>query len=168
MLAEDELRLAWHAHREGHVGRRDALLTLAVADAGPDDEVWAERFRRWLIHRRPDHCFAAFPTRRHALADPGVLAVLRRVRRTHPPIRVRHLLLRGEAQRGPYHEEKESVWSLVESILAPSAHERSLSAVSQRRAEPWRPDLPQRAGLLLLSVLLALALAESKDGVRAA
>ena len=30
MSVDDELRLAWQAHRDGKIGRRDALLTLAA------------------------------------------------------------------------------------------------------------------------------------------
>src|SRR5690348_7864251 len=96
MSAFDDLRLAWLAEREGRHGRRDALLTLAVASAGPAEAGWAEPIRLRLIAARPDHPFSAFATREAALADPAVAGGLRQLRMLYPPGRVRRLLARAD------------------------------------------------------------------------
>ena len=62
MAAEDLLRLAWEAEHDGRRALRDALLTLAVAESGPDD-AWAERCRARLVAERPDHFLGEFATR---------------------------------------------------------------------------------------------------------
>ncbi len=59
---DDLLRLAWQAEWDGKPGLRDALLTLAVVDGGTENAVLAERCRRLLVARRPDHWFAVTPT----------------------------------------------------------------------------------------------------------
>ena len=62
MPVDDLLRLAWQADRDGRPGTRDALLMLAIAESGPGEAVMAERCRRRLISRQPDHWLASFPT----------------------------------------------------------------------------------------------------------
>src|SRR4051794_29326230 len=69
-VVEDLLRLGWEANADGRPGMRDALLTMAVAEAGADDAVLADRCRRLLIAHRPDHCFAWSTTVGHALRRP--------------------------------------------------------------------------------------------------
>ena len=61
-LIEDLLRLAWQADRDNKPGLRDAVLTLAAAESGSESVVLAERCRRLLVARRPDHWFATSPT----------------------------------------------------------------------------------------------------------
>src|SRR5581483_2897284 len=65
---DDLLRLAWQADRDGRENHRDALLTLAAAEA-PPDAPWLARCRRRLITSCPDHAFSRFPTVAAALAD---------------------------------------------------------------------------------------------------
>lgn len=196
MLAEDEIRLAWQAHCDGHKGMRDSLLTLAVADGGLDDVVWVERCRRWLVARRPDHLYAAFPTLGRALADGRVSEALERVRRTFPPVRVRHLLLRSDASQGPYTGRREPLGAVLDDILGPSiprpprrvkpSRTRAASlARGPRRlnpaSRPTRSTAPvgavptsaavspgDQALLLAMAFLLALALGRADEGTRAA
>ena len=99
---EDLLRLAWQANADGRAGLRDALMTLAVADSGGENLALAERCRRVLVARQPDHWYASSDSLGHALSRPKVVASLAKLRTIFPPARVRHLLLRGDAGRGPY------------------------------------------------------------------
>src|SRR5262245_50176040 len=170
MLAEDEVRLALRAHQEGRAAVRDSLLTLAVADAGLDDIVWAERCRRWLVAGRPGHLYASFPTLGRALADPRVAEALERVRKTFPPVRVRHMLLRADAQQGPYTGRRESAWAAVEAIVSPSRSSRRDDAERGPRSGKAAASakVRKRDVLMLMAVLLALALDETSEGTRAA
>lgn len=191
MLAEDEIRLAWRAHIEGRIGTRDSLLTLAVVDAAPEDRVWAEPCRRWLVRNRPDHLFAGFSNRENALADPSVAACIGRIRHTFPPDRVRHLVLRSEALRGPLRRRRPSTIDLLGLILGgdapfdpPKARSSRPRTASQpmpsRRSNPGRRLAPvraesagepvslDRAMLLGMAVLLALALQDRGEETRAA
>src|SRR6187431_2978979 len=101
MAAEDLLRLAWHADREGRGRMRDELLMLAVAESGPGDAVSAERCRKLLVAGRPEHWFTSFATVGQALGHPRVAAEIDRLRITYPAARIQQILLRFEAQRGP-------------------------------------------------------------------
>src|SRR5215217_8187511 len=102
MSAEDVLRLAWQADREGRVRMRDELLMLAVAESGPGDAVSAERCRKLLVAGRPDHWFTSFSTIGQALGHPRVAGEIERLRVAYPSARILRLLMRGEVQRGPY------------------------------------------------------------------
>ncbi len=102
MTAEDDLKLAWIAHREGRRGRRDVLLTLAVAEGALVGAEWAGPLSRWLIRTRPDHPFARLGSLNRALADRRVIQGIGRMRTTYPPAKVRLLLRRAEAARGPF------------------------------------------------------------------
>lgn len=180
MLAEEEVRLALRAHRDGRVGMRDSLLTLAVADAGAEGAAWAERCRRWLVSRRSDHLFARFPTLGEALADPRVLGSLERVRHTFPPVRVRHLLLRADALSGPYSGIRRPISDVLDSIFG-KAHRRP---VRFRATAPAWATAPARSSagrllvgpapsgdqavLILMAVFLSLALAGNDGRTRAA
>src|SRR5580704_1710960 len=99
MSAEVALRLAWQSHREGRIGRRDALLTLAVVEGS---ESWIEPIRAFLVASRPDHLFASFPTRELALKDRRVQEALKRLRMSFPLARIRSLVARSEVARGPF------------------------------------------------------------------
>src|SRR5437868_14684628 len=112
MAIDDFMRLAWQADRDGRPGVRDVLLTLAVAKTGPEDAVVADRCRRKLIARRPDHFFAPFRTLGRALADSRVARALKQLQSIYPPARVEWLLLQGDARRGPYtgqHQARSSI-----------------------------------------------------------
>lgn len=102
MSAGEYVRLAWYADREGRQGMRDALLTIAVAESGPDEAVLADRCRRRLVANRPEHWFASFATVGEALSHSRVAAAMSELRAAYPPVRVRQLLLRSEALSGPY------------------------------------------------------------------
>jgi hypothetical protein len=102
MAAENLLRLAWQAERDGRPGLRDRLVTLAIVASGPDDAAWADRCRRRLIARRPDHWLAAFPISGRDQSHPRVAEALGLLRTTYPPGRVRRLLFRAEVRRGPF------------------------------------------------------------------
>jgi hypothetical protein len=82
---EDLLRLAWRAERSGRPNLRDALMTLVVAESGPEEAVLAERCRRLLIARQPDHWYATTTTLGQALAHEKVAAVIERLRAMFPP-----------------------------------------------------------------------------------
>lgn len=102
MLAlEALLRLAWQADRDGRVNRRDALLTLAAAEA-PADAPWRECCRLRLARSRPDHPFATFPSLTAALADSRVTRGLRKLRDSYLPGRLRSLLALDAIRRGPF------------------------------------------------------------------
>ena len=101
-VVEDLLRLAWSADLEGRPGLRDALMTLLVAESGAEDAVLAERCRRSLVARQPDHWYATSPTLGQALAHERVAGALTKLRSIFPPVRVQRLLLRAEAQRGAF------------------------------------------------------------------
>ncbi len=174
---EDLLRLAWRADGDEKPGLRDALLTLAVADSGAEDAVLAERCRRLLVARRPDHWFATAPTLGHALAHPRVAAALGRLRAAFPPVRVQRHLLRYAAQGGPFTGRPPSMARVMEDLsLVPEEGRPSSSpssspsprpgAVSRDRlralpfaavARPEGDDPDGALAALYLSVLLAMA-----------
>ena len=99
---EDLLRLAWQADVDGRPGMRDAILTLTVAECGPADAVLAERCRKLLAARRPDHWFATSATLGQALSHKKVIEALARLRATFPPMRVARLLMKGAVLGGPF------------------------------------------------------------------
>ncbi len=113
---EDLLRLAWLANSDEKPGLRDALLTLAAVDSGRDDAVLAERCRRLLVARRPDHWFATTPTVGSAMSHPQVAAALARLRTTFPPVRVQRHLLRYEVQSGPFTGRSTSLNRVLEDL----------------------------------------------------
>ncbi len=120
MSAEQLLRLAWQAERDGRSTLRDALMTLAVAESGAEDAVLAERCRRQLIAKRPDHWFASFPTCGQALANSRVKAAIERLRATFPQVRVERLLLKGDVCRGPYTGRLSPLPTLLEDLCPPA------------------------------------------------
>lgn len=157
MAAEEYLRLAWHADRDGRQGMRDALLTLAVAESGPENAVLAERCRRRLVAGRPDHWFASFPTMGEALAHPRVVDALREIRAVYPPVRVRHLLLRLDALRGPYSKRPRPLSRVVDDLVGPQKRRRR---IQEAPAIPF-PDDPTSAAAVTtfyLTILLAIAI----------
>jgi hypothetical protein len=117
MMPDDDLRLAWQAARDGRLGMRDALLTLAVASSGLGDRPWAERCWRWLVAHRPAHPFAKYPTLAEALADPRIIATIGRLRTAFPPLRVRWLLQRADVLRGAYTGRRASLSIILDDLL---------------------------------------------------
>jgi hypothetical protein len=143
MSAERFIRLAWQAEQDGRSGMRDALLTLAAIENGPEDAVSAERCRRHLVARRTDHWFASFSTCGQALGDSRVAAAIERLRATFPLVRVEMLLLRGNAQRGPYKGRQQPLSLVLDDLLGPQT-----AADSSDRSRDDRPALPFPGGLL--------------------
>lgn len=170
MSTEHLLRLAWQAEQDGRAGMRDALLTLAVVESGPDDAVLAERCRKQLIARRPDHWFASFPTRGQALDHPRVVHAIERIRATFPPVRVERLLMRGESQRGPYTGRSRSLPKLLDDLFGPpmsvatTPRNGEIPALpfpgggSTAPMQPERSDDPGAVLVYYLTVLLAIAI----------
>jgi hypothetical protein len=131
METGDLLRLAWEADHDGRPRLRDALLTLAVVESGPGD-AWAERCRTRLVSDRPSHYLGRFATVTQALAHPQVIEARERLRVKYPAAKVRSLLLRACASRGPYLGRVESLEAMLEDLAGPSAE-----------AENIRRDAPQ-------------------------
>jgi hypothetical protein len=182
MPAEDDLRLAWQADGEGRHGRRDVLLTLAAVSGALEGATWARAVRDRLVAHRPDHPFAGYPTLEEALDDPGVVAALARLRGTFPPARVRRLLDRADAVRGPYTGRRPATRSILDDLLGastPTEAGRVPAAVGLADLPPSGSgfEIPTTADPLLvfyLSVLLAIAtllacvLREPGQGAKAA
>jgi hypothetical protein len=169
MSAEEFLRLAWHADRDGRPGMRDALLTLAAAESGPTDEVLAERCRKRLVAGRPEHWFAAFPTVGEALAHPKVAWALGELRASYPEVRVRRLLLRGEARLGPYTKRPRSLSRVVDDLVGGSDRPRRGAAGASDAPVEDVPALPfpvasdeeptaASVTVFYLTILLAIAI----------
>jgi hypothetical protein len=120
MAAEDLLRLAWEADHDGRHALRDALMTLAITESGPEDD-WPERCRTRLLAERPDHYLGEYSSVRQALKDPRVIASRDRLRRKYPAERVRWLLLRAQVGRGTYTGRVESLGAMIEDLAGPRA-----------------------------------------------
>jgi hypothetical protein len=171
---EDLLRLAWQMGAEGKPGLRDALMTLVVAESGPGEAVLAERCRRLLVARQPDHWFATTATLGQALVHPKVSGALAKLRAMFPPVRVQRLLLRFDAAHGPFTGGPTPLERVLQGLsLVP---EKPSAAVSEP-AEPVggadrRPPSPRALrfpgaatpadpdgsiGALYFAVLLAMA-----------
>jgi hypothetical protein len=150
MSAEDSLRLAWQAARDGRMGMRDALLTLAVAEKGPAEARWAARCWNLLVTTRADHLFARFATREQALADPRVAERLRLLRAVYPPTRVERLLDRAAMLRGTYTGRRVSLPVVIEELFGPQGPRRERSASTTQKAPGLplesRPPLLKRPG----------------------
>ena len=99
--AVDALRLSWRYARDGQSGLRDLFLTLAVAESGLNEAVWAEQCRRWLGRTRPGHPFGKYPTIGASLADPRFADELERLKNRFPPSRIRWLVEHAESQETP-------------------------------------------------------------------
>jgi hypothetical protein len=180
---EEMVRLAWHAEREGRAGMRDALMTLVVAEGSVDGAVPAERFRRRLIAGRPDHWLASFPTVGRALGDSRVVAAVDRLRSTFPPIRVRRILLRGDAACGPYRGQHRPLSRIIDDLIGRPAVAEAPAAPSLPFPEPVAGATPAGRDaatalayylgvLLAIAILLASVLPQSQtpapEGTRAA
>ena len=149
MSAEDSLRLAWEADRQGRRKLRDSLLTLAVVESGPEDS-WAERARARLVADRPGHYLADFPGVRRALADPRVAEARDRLRAKYPEARIQGLLVVARAARGPYTGRQESLEIVLEELIGPAAE-----------AENVRKDVAQAARGPLVPRLRSLRFAQA-------
>lgn len=177
MSTNDDLVLAWLAHRDGLPARRDALLTLAVASAGINGQEWVERVRKFLVNSRPGHLYSGFGPVDEALSDPRVVSSIVRLRYSYPPARVRWLVQQNAVARGPYRKQSPSVAAMVDDLLAPVRTPKFRPAVrlgtaSKNRsvpvgilapvgpATPRDAGLPETSGPLLafyISVLLGVA-----------
>jgi hypothetical protein len=146
MSAEDLLRLAWQANRNGQPTLRDALMTLAVVESGPDEAVYASRCRRWLIAKRPDHWLTSFATLGQAVNHPRVVQAIERLRSSFPPARVRQLLFRDNVLRGPYQERSIPISLMVDDLLGTSvaghSAERVPTAPISRGRETGSHEVP--------------------------
>ncbi len=182
MSADDDLRLAWHSHRDGRLGRRDALLTLAVADADPASE-WLQSARNYLVTAHPGHLYSGTPDLDEALADRRVMAGLAKLRHSFPPQRVRSLLFRSEVSRGPYRPHPIPIPRVLDDLLAPSRAQprgplklgtAAPAPASERDASPARERGDDAFLAFYLNVLLGVAMlcalvqADSRDGKAAA
>jgi hypothetical protein len=173
-MVEDLLRLAWQVAGEGKPGLRDALLTLAVAESGPDDAVLAERCRRLLVARQPDHWFASTATLGQALTHPKVAGALTKLRAMFPPVRVQRLLLRFDAQNGPFTGRPLPLERVLQGLSLAPEEQHPAAAVRPAERELSRLRTPPRAlpfpgtaapndpegeiGALYLAVLLTMAI----------
>jgi hypothetical protein len=118
---EGLLRLAWEAEAEGRPRLHDALLTLVVAESGPDDAVLAERCRRRLVARQPDHWYATTATLGQILANERVAKALAKLRATFPPVRVQRHLLRFNTLRGAFEGGQPPLERVLQDLhLAPT------------------------------------------------
>ncbi len=117
MLAENDLRLAWHAQRRGLRSRRLALVTLALAAGDIHKHSWTETLWESLVRSHPQHPFARCFDREHALSDRRILRQLIRLRHTFPPVRVDWLLQREEVRTGPYRAQSLSTPLIVSDLL---------------------------------------------------
>ena len=131
MSAEDDLRLAWIAHRDGREGRRDALLTLAAAAAVEEspEEAWPTRVRDFLVGRRRDHLFATFVELDEAIGDRRVANSIGRLRLSFPADRVAWLVRRDASARGPFTGRSTRVATLLDEMLAPPRLPRTRETV---------------------------------------
>ncbi|MFO0961187.1 MAG: hypothetical protein U0800_27720 [Isosphaeraceae bacterium] len=96
---------------------------------------------------------------------------LERVRRTFPPVRVRHLLLRADALTGPYTGMHRPIPDVLDSIFGkarrqPVRFRRPMPARSSTGRLQARPaPTGDQAILILMAVFLSLALGGSgNDG----
>lgn len=156
------MRLAWHADSDGKPGTRDALLTLVVVESLADDAVLAERCRRLLVARQPGHWFASAPTLSQALARDKVASALRKLKSMFPPVRVKHLLLREEARRGPYTGRSPSLTALMDDLVPLPEGRRlatphALPFPASRSAQGSEIDPDGKLAAFYLSVLFAMA-----------
>jgi hypothetical protein len=154
MEAEDALRLAWEADHDGRPRLRDALMTLAVADSQPGD-AWVDRCRARLIADRPDHFLSRFPTVGSALEDSRVVEARERLRAKYPPPKIRWLLLRAAASRGPFLGRVESLEALVDDLAGPPA-EVVLENVRMDLPQPSRGPIQLQRASRPLAFALAL------------
>ena len=164
--ATDDLRMAWQAHREGRAGRRDALLTLAIAGA-PPDAPWADRLRRRLV----DHPFALYTDTAHALADPRFATLVARLRAHYPTARVRRLLDRSAAARGPYTGRRPLLGAIVDDLLAGTPRRRRPPADAPLALPPGVDPRLSTYQSVLISIAAVMALADAARadlGARAA
>jgi len=179
MSVNYDLRLAWQAHREGRAGRRDALLTLAVADASPRGEPWVGAVRDHLVASHPGHLFSRSHHLDEALADRRVLAALKQLRTSFPPARVRALVGRDAVARGPYTGRTVPDRPLLDDLLAASrARPRGPLKLGSADVAPSPPEpVPKPVEpivafylnvLLGVAILCALVVREASDDKRAA
>lgn len=154
MAAEVYLRLALQATRDGHLRRREAMLTLAVGASGPGD-AWAEAAHARLVADRPDHFFANHPTIAGALANPRVARALARLRLQYPPTRLAWLRLGADAAGGPYTGlPLEPIARLVARLRLGDP-----APIAPPSAFREDPDAAYLTALLSIAILLADALA---------
>lgn len=180
MTAEDDLRLAWQAARDGRPGMRDVLLTLAVAAPDAAGAPWAERCRLHLVRERPGHPFVKHATLTEALANCAVIDKIRELRELFPHRRVQRLLQRADVLRGTYTGRKSSLGLLVEEMLGPyptvrkrsrprPASEPLVLPAADREEESERSLVTFYLTVLIaIAMLLACTLEASDRGSKAA
>ncbi len=146
MSTEDDLRLAWQADRDGRPGRRDALLTLAAAQA-PSEARWLSRCRARLIERHPDHLFARFSSIAEARAHPKVAYALEQLRELYPPGKVANLVRRDEVRRGHWTGDRPPLSVVLDDLFGNRARRQLGHSVPVRR-EPRRSASPSRVAVM--------------------
>lgn len=175
---ESLLRLAWRAETAGKPKLRDAVMTLAVAESGPDESLLAERCRRLLIAREPHHWYATGTTLGHALAQDRVAAVVEKLRAMFPPVRVERMLFRGEVEDGPFRETVVPLRRVFEELNLIPARPGSSSGARRPRNTLLFPTPDDREDgdarrremgafymtlLFSMAVLLNVALGQDQD-----
>jgi hypothetical protein len=133
VTADDFLRLAWHARRDGRKALHEAMLTLAVAEGGAG-EGWPDRCRARLLAERPKHFLGTHPTLERTLANPQVAEAIRKLRGQYPEGRVGWLLFRAECEAGPYTGEPAPIAAIIEALAGAPAE----AEVRRDPAEPAR------------------------------
>ena len=144
--------MAWEADHDSRPRLRDALMTLAVVESRPGDH-WIERCRSRLIAERPDHFLARFPNLAQALEDSRVIEARERLRAKYPSPKLRWLLLKAQAARGPYLGRPESLDAMVDDLAGPMAEAEN---VRLDAAQPSRGPIQLHRASRPLAYALAL------------
>jgi hypothetical protein len=156
----DLIRLAWEADRDGRSRLRDGLLTLAVTGSTPAD-AWAERCRAKLVAGHPGHFLGSFASVAEALGDPRVVEATDRLRVKYPEVRVRSLLLRSRASRGPFLGRAESLDAMLEDLAGTPV---TAEAENVRRDAPQGSRGPMQRARAGRSAVLSLAYPSMTEG----
>lgn len=171
MATENDLRLAWQAERDGRLGTRDVLITLAILASRPGER-WAESARRLLVASRPRHWLAGYANLDAARTDPRVVAAGARLRATFPPARVERMLLRSAALTGTYTGRNVPLRLIIRELLGPDSLIGTRAASRSPARDPGRSGVvvrvPDALGPLVgLYLTVSLALRTSLEAAEA-
>ena len=139
MPAEDDLRLAWLAHREGLAGRRDALLTLAAATPEGQSSAWVGAVRDYLVAAHPGHLFAGFYHVDEVARRPPGGGGLDAPAAELPALPRPQPAEAGGRRAGPFTGRKFSVALALDEMLAPAARSSARRSPCRCRPRPRRP-----------------------------
>ncbi len=149
------LRLARACEGPAHAAERDAYLLLAAEAAwacGRNEQ--AERLRFLLLKHSPNHLLKAYGSFAQALESQDVQALIRQLRRQHPPERAERLLqnlepeaepARGGLRETPSRSNDKTRQELVLPVAkAPEPEEVEIQKEVHQMAEtnPPRPPIP--------------------------